>query len=252
MIDFLTNLLATRWPELLGIALTLISGLIMPWLSRKSSNYKKINKQFIRISLLHLLYLSVVPIVFTAIGILLQFGYLAIVGIEAITTMLHAYLIQIIAYALMAGLSLLMFFWIIGKSKRMKLMMDKAAHINKKLKTNFTCLAIASIMLNFANLSFMGTPHQDMAYRVALVISWLIQIWWLILVGIVIWNASEYVYSNIKVTMLDGQIYDFDCSPKVSRVYKNYIRIRKRDENNIVVQELQINEAAIKQIEYSK
>jgi len=186
------------------------------------------------------------------IGILLQVAYITIVGIEAITTLFHALMIIIVSYTSMAALSLVIFFWIMRKSKRMKIMMGKAKEISKKLHTNFVWLAAFSIVLSFLSVSFVGTPIQDTVYFITLIISWISQIWWIVLVGILVWKSSEYVYSKIKVTMLDGQVYDFDCSPKVCRVYKNYIRIRKRDENNIVVQELQINEAAIQQIEYSK
>jgi len=252
MIDFLRNLLSTRWPEILGIVLTLTTGFIMPLLSRKSSNYKKIDKRLIGISLLHLLYLSLVPMVLMIVGILLQLAYFTIVGIEAITTLFHVYMVIIISYALMAALSLYVFFWVMRKSKRMKLMMGKAKEISRKLYINFVLVAFTSIVTAFTSLVFIGSPYEDIAYRISLVISWAIQFWWLILVGMLIWKASGYVYSKIIVTMLDGQVYDFDCSPKVCRVYKNYIRIRKRDENNIVVQELQINESAIKQIEYLK
>jgi len=253
MLEYFGSFLRNRWPELLGIVITLTSGLIMPWLSRKSSNYKKINKRMIGISLLHLLYLSLVPGLIMIIGALLMNLYIVIIGgVESITTLFHAYMFHIISYVLMTAASLLGFFWLMRKSKRMKIMMGKTKELGKSLYIQFTWVAIASIILTFASTSLIGTPLEEMAFRIAMIISWIIQIWWLILVAVLVWKVSEYVYSNIKVTMLDGNVYDFDCSPKVCRVYRNYIRIRKRDESNVVIQELHINESAIKQIEYSK
>ena len=63
MTDFIYRNLLARGPEIIGILITLSTGIIMPWLSRKSSNYKKIDKKFIVANLLHLGYLSVVGLV---------------------------------------------------------------------------------------------------------------------------------------------------------------------------------------------
>ena len=111
---------------------------------------------------------------------------------------------------------------------------------------------IITVVFSFINVSFIGSAHEAAAGRVMIILSWILQAWWLVIVIAIIWKASEYVYSTIVVTMLDGEVHRFDCSPKVCRVYRNYIRILKRDENNVVIQELQINEVAIKQIEYLK
>ncbi|MCL1788429.1 MAG: hypothetical protein FWG38_10630, partial [Defluviitaleaceae bacterium] len=113
-------------------------------------------------------------------------------------------------------------------------------------------VVVISIVLSFFNLLFVGSPYEDVVAFPVLVISWILQFWWLYIVAAVVWKTSDYVYANIKITMLDGEVFNFDCSPKVCRVYRNYIRILKRDEKGAVVQELQINEAAIRQIEYSK
>ena len=245
MPEFIINFLTARWPELLGILITLSTGIVMPWLSRKSSNYKKIDKRLIVASLLHMVYLSVVSLGIMSIGVFIL-TFLIVLGVGITWWMLIA------AYVALAIVTLLAFFGVMRWSKRMRLLLGKAKDADKKLYWMLTWVAVSSIVLSYVSLVFIGTELQDTAYRIALIISWALQIWWLVIIVAIIWKSAEYVYSTIKVTMLDGEVYHFDCSPKVCRVYRNYIRILKRDENNVVIQELQINEVAIKQIEYLK
>ena len=246
MLDFTLYILRTRWPEILGIIFTLTSGLIMPLLTRKSSNYKKINKRLLVASLLHLIYLAAVPMLISNVGIIL------LVVVVTLAEVAVNIAVWVIVYSCLAIITVLAFFWVLRKSKRVKYLMQTAKELGFGLYPMFSILAISSIVLTYFALLFVGSEHETFIMRIVMVISWVIQVWWLVLVAAVVWKASEYVYSNIKITMLDGQVHSFDCSPKVCRVYRNYIRIRKRDENGVVIQELQINEVAIKQIEYSK
>jgi len=235
-----------RWPEILGLVLTLTSGFLVPWISKKSGNYKKLNKKMMLICLLHMFYLAIVPLAISTIGIF------AVVIIAAASDIHMGVIATAISYTIMAVISMLIFISVMRISKRMRIMMSKAKEISKWLYAMLQWVAISSIMLSFFSLSFIGTAHEETVYSITLAISWALQIWWLCLVAALVWKASEYVYSKIKITMMDGEIYYFDCSPKVCRVYRNYIRILKRDERDIVIQEMQINEIAIKQIEYSK
>ncbi|MCL2571975.1 MAG: hypothetical protein FWE11_06190 [Defluviitaleaceae bacterium] len=246
MAEFLYNTLMNRWPEILGLMLTLCSGFLVPWISKKSGNYKKLNKQMMGICLLHLFYISIVPLITSTIGVAILVIVLTIVEVEA------SILAAGIAYFFVIVWTLAMLYVVMRKSKRMVLMMNRARAINKWLYLMLWWVVIASIILSSVNLTFIGSPYEADVTRVALVISWVFQFWWLGLVMYLVWKASDYVYSKIKITMMDGEIFYFDCSPKVCRVYKNYIRIMKRDENDVVIQELQINEIAIKQIEYEK
>ena len=66
-----------------------------------------------------------------------------------------------------------------------------------------------------------------------------------------VWRTAKYVYSEMKITLLDGEIIQYSCSPQMCRVHKSYIRLLKRDSDNVIIYERHINEAAIKQIEYS-
>ena len=246
MIDFIVGFLTNRWPEILGILITLSTGVIIPWLSRKSSNYKRIDKRLILYSLLHLVYLSIVPtIVMIAAMYLLVF---------LITSGVTFHLWSIIVYYIgTAVVSFLLFLLVVMRiSKRMKILMGKAKQARMGIYPMLHCTAATSIVMTLVIVFFVGSPQEDIINRVMLILGWINQIWWLFLIISIIWRTSEYVYSTIKITMLDGEILHFDCSPKVCRVYRNYIRIMKRDENDVVIQELQINEVAIKQIEYLK
>jgi len=246
MIEFIRNTLISRWPEILGLLLTLTSGFLVPWLSRKSGNYKKLNKQIMLYCLLHIFYLGIIPMAILSIGIIAITIITIIVGIPM------NMVVMVVSYTILAIMSLFIFFFVMRKSKRMRIMLGKAKEISMRLYSMLRWVAIISIVLSFLNLLFIDTTHEEIAGRITLILSWMLQIWWLFLVAALIWKASEYVYSKIKITMLDGEIFYFDCSPKVCRVYRNYIRILKRDENDVVIQELQINEVAVKQIEYTK
>jgi len=245
MVDFLINIVSNRWMEILGIILTLSTGVVIPWLSRKSGNYKKVNRKMIIAGLIHLWYLALVPMVGSTIGAFV-WGILVGVGIEL------NMLVTILLYSIMAIVSAFVFFVIMHKSKRMKNLMKTAKDISHVLYKMLNALAIIVILQTFVMLPFVFTEHIDAITSVLVVISWITQIWWLCMVITIIWKASKYVYSTIKITMLDGEVIQYDCSPKVCRVHRNYIRIMKRDENDVVVQELQIYEVAIKQVEYLK
>jgi len=246
MTDFLYSTLMARWPEILGLLLTLTSGFLIPWISKKSGNYKKLNKKMMLICLLHLFYLSIVPLIISSIGVF------AVVIITTITGATMGMITVATFYTLLTIITLLIFYSVMRISKRMRIMMEKAKEISKRLYTMLWWVAFLSIVLSYANLTFIGSAHEETVYSIVLAISWILQIWWLCVVAALVWKSSEYVYTKIKITMMDGEIFYFDCSPKVCRVYRNYIRILKRDENDVVIQEMQINEAAIKQIEYSK
>lgn len=198
------------------------------------------------ICLLHLLYLSVIPLLVSMAGILV------ITVVATVADIPMDILAFVVSYTILAIMSLLIFFSVMRISKRMQIMINKAKEINKWLYAMLQWVVIVSIVLTFASLVFVGSAYEETISSISLVISWILQIWWLCLAAVLVWKASEYVYSKIKITMMDGEILYFDCSPKVCRVYRNYIRILKRDENDIVVQEMQINEIAIKQIEYTK
>ena len=245
MIDFFLGIISTRWMEILGLVITLSTGIVMPWLSRKSSNYKKIDKKMIVASLVHLWYLSLIPITGGTIGAFV-WGVFTGAGIEL--NMLWT----IFIYSVTAIISVFVFFIIMRKSKRMKNLMTTAKNISNMLYQMLNALAVITILQAFVILPFVFTEHIDAITRASVALSWVTQIWWLCMVITIIWKSSQYVYSTIKITMLDGEVIQYDCSPKVCRVHRNYIRVMKRDANNVVVQELQIYEASIKQVEYLK
>lgn len=196
--------------------------------------------------LLHLFYLSAVPMLVSTIGIVI------IVFVATIAEITLGIAIYAVLYSVLAGISLLAFFGVMRKSKRMRVLMQKAREIGRRQYIMLLWVSIISIVLAYATLVFVGSVYEEYVTRVAMVMSWALQIWWICIVASLVWKASEYVYSKIKITMMDGEVLYFDCSPRVCRVYRNYIRILKRDENDVVVQELQINEAATKHIEYTK
>ena len=244
--EFIQNTLTSRWPEILGLLFTLGSGFLVPWISRKSGNYKKLNWQMARIGLLHLFYLSIIPLLIGIIGVF-------VVAVAAETAGQPVSLTMAIAsYAVMAAVSLAIYFAVMRLSKRMRLLKDRTKEKSRWLYPMLQWVVVISVVLTFANLLFIDSPYEDTVAPIMLVASWILQIWWLYIVAAVVWKTSDYVYSKIKITMLDGEVFSFDCGPKVCRVYRNYIRILKRDDTGTVVQELQINEVAIRQIEYLK
>lgn len=247
MTDFIVSFLITRWIEILGILLTVSTGVVMPWLSRKSSNYKKINKKMIVASLIHFGYLAIVPLIGSTTG---AFIWGLFVGVGVNLTFGSTVLI----YSVMAAVSILAFFVIMRKSKQMINFLSAVKNISNFLYRMLNTLVIIVILQTFVAMPFVIIEHAvaDTVMRVVLIISWITQFWWFAMIITIIWKSSSYVYSTIKITMLDGEVIQYDCSPKVCRVHRNYVRIMKRDENNVVIQELQIYEVAIKQIEYLK
>ena len=249
MTAFLYNTLRTRWPEILGLLLTVTSGFLVPWISQKSGNSKKLNKKMVLNCLLHLVYLTVVPLAISVVAIVAAEVINEIAEVAGTST---GVTVIAVTYAFSATISILVFIGVMRISKRMRILMAKAKEISRWLYIMLQWAAVLSIALSYVMLAFVGSVYEDAVTSVAMVISWAFQIWWLCLMAVIVWKASEYVYSKIKITMIDGEILYFDCSPKVCRVYRSYIRILKRDENDVVVQEMQINEIAIKHIEYSK
>jgi len=246
MLDFSRNILISRWPEILGLLLTLTSGFLVPWISRKSGNYKRLNKQLVLYSLLHLLYLGAVPLLISTIGIVI------IVFVSVIAEITMGIVIYAVLYSILAAISLLAFLGVMRISKRMRVLMQRAREVGRRQYIMLWCVSIISIVLAYVTLVFVGSAYEEYVNQVAMVISWVLQIWWICIVASIVRKASDYVYSKIKITMMDGEVLYFDCSPRVCRVYRNYIRILKRDENDVVIRELQINEIAIKQVEYEK
>jgi len=65
-----------------------------------------------------------------------------------------------------------------------------------------------------------------------------------------LWRTANYVFSEMKITLNDGEVILYTCNPQMCRVHKNYLRLLKRDDKGVITYERHINELVIKQIEY--
>jgi len=240
MIDFLNNSALMRHPELIGMVVTGITGLLVPWISRRSVNYKKINKRLLISSLIYFGYFTLVQIVVVFIGTVIAIAFQA--EIE------NDFVFSFTAVAIMTIIALFIFWLIMIKSKRMKELMVSVRDVSRKLFLLLNGVAYVSMVFAFIYLLFMDTTIG----RGMEILSWMISFGWFYLMAVVVWKTSEYIYSQMKITLLDGEIVTCDCNPRMYRVHRNYIRLLTRDARGVVVHERQINEIAIKQIEYLK
>jgi len=227
--------------KVIGMVISGVTGLIMSWISRRSVNYRKIDKRMLLAAFLFFVYLNALTVVTTFIGTILIVLFVP----------LDAFALQMLLSAGMGVLTILLFWGLILKSKHMKLMMDRAKQVSRRLFLWINWLSLVSVVLNFVYIPFILTEQQNMLTRIMVVTNWIIAIWWLYFISTFIWKTSKYVYSEMKVTLLDGEVVEHNCSPQMCRVHKNYIRLLKRDEKGTIVYERHINEAAIKQIEYA-
>ena len=111
-------------------------------------------------------------------------------------------------------------------------------------------LSIVSFPLTYSTVPYTLIEQQNLFTKIMEYSNWAITIWWFALMVSLIWRTAIYVFSEMKITLNDGEVIKYNCSPQMCRVHKNYVRLIKRDDKNVVIYERHINEISIKQIEY--
>jgi len=230
-----------------GMLIPVLTGVIIPWISKKAVNYRKINKEILISSLLYTWHFMWIQFVVAFVGIVIISVGITLFG--EITTLFGAILI----YVMMAVIALFLLWLILRKSKRMKVLMAKIKEMGKVFHFLIHFCAIVSMIIAFVYLLVHDSgDYASMTREVISLLSWAFSIWWFCLIAMLIWKTSDYVYSNMKITMLNDEVIECGCHPKMYRVHRNYVRILQRDEKGVVTSEKQINEIAIKKIEYFK
>jgi len=129
-------------------------------------------------------------------------------------------------------------------------MMDKAKQVSRRLFLMIHWVSVASITLSFVYVPFSVMEQHTLLAQIIIYATWICTTWWFSLMITLIWRTANYVYAEMKITLTDGEIIHYSCSPQMCRVHKNYLRLLKRDEKGVIVYERHINEAMIREIEY--
>jgi len=213
----------------------------MSWISKRSVNYRKIDKSVVLAIVLYFVYLQVLAIVVLMIS-------MTITLIVPLDEMMSAMLLSLFFALVVIGL-----FWgLIIRTKRIKVMMDKAKEMGKYLFLLINGISIFSVLAAFIYAVFEIFEQQHFLLpRVLRYLDWGLLIVWFALLVALTWGSAKYIFAEMKVTLVDGEVIKYSCSPQMCRVHKNYLRLLKRDEKGTIIYERHINEASIKQIEYS-
>jgi len=225
--------------RVLGMVLSGLTGLIMSLISKRSVNYRKIDKAMLLSALLFFVYINATAVITSVIwGIFIVVFHM----VEFLSLMLSA--------VGMAAFTILIFWGLLLRTKRMKAMMDKARSVSRRLFLMIHCVSLASILLSFLYVPFTVMEQQHFLAPIISYTTWICTILWFSLIISFIWRTATYVYSEMKITLLDGEVVQYSCSPQMYRVHKHYIRLLKRDDKGTIIYERHINEASVKQIEY--
>jgi len=225
--------------KIIGMIVSGLAGLIMSWMSKRSVNYRKIDKRMLLAAFLFFVYLQSISF-FT--GFVIGIAALFVEDIEFMSVMTLSLLMGVVHIAVFWGLLL--------RTKRMKEMMHRAKIAGRRLYLMIHWLSLASVVVGYIYTPYFLFEIRGFIPSLLIFLSWVITIWWFIPLIVFVWTTAKYVYSEMKITLTDGEIIQYSCSPQMCRVHKNYLRLLKRDENGVIIYERHINEASIKQIEY--
>ena len=238
--------------KVLGMIFSGFTGVIMSWLSKRSVNYRKIDKSVVVECIVYFVILNVLAIVIIQITAIAGFVLLEVEIVESFLPFMF----------LSVGMSLVtigIFWGLIIRTKIMKRMMTRAKGISKRLFLLINGISIFTVILSFVYLPFIIVieyfPHLiaiegNLLTNVVNVANWVCNAWWFALIISFVWRTAKYVYSEMKITLLDGEVIQYSCSPQMCRVHKSYIRLLQRDDKGKIIYERHISEGAVKQIEY--
>jgi hypothetical protein len=150
--------------------------------------------------------------------------------------------------------SILFFYGVILRTKRMKALMCRFRKEGKFFFLLIHGYVILNVLVSFIYLPYAiadaFAEEKSMIASILEYASWFITIWWFFMIVAFIWRTANYVFSEMKITLVDGEVIQYNCSPQMCRVHKNYLRLIKRDEKGVIIYERHIHEMKIKQIEY--
>ena len=228
----------------LGMAISGLTGLIMSWISKRSVNYRKIDKKVVLASFLYFIILNIMVMIMLFIAAIIGSIFIYVGLIETFASM--------IVFSMVMGLISILIFWgAIIRMKIFKFMMEKAKSISNALFLLINGLSMISVILSFLILPYIMTENEGIITTTVEVISWVLLAWWFSLMVSFVWRTAKYVYSEMKITLLDGEVIIHSCSPQMCRVHKHYIRLLERDNKGVIIYERHVHEAAVKQIEYT-
>jgi len=190
-------------------------------------------------SLLFFVYLNATAVVVSFIG-----------GILIVVFHLIEFLPLLLLSIGMALLIILIFWGGFIRTKRIKAMMASAKKVSRRMYLMLNWISVVSVVVSCLYLPFYAQEPQSVFAHALWYANWICTIWWFSLLVTFIWKTAKYVFSEMKITLLDGEVIQYSCSPQMCRVHKNYIRLLKRDDKGTIIYERHINEASVKQIEY--
>jgi len=229
-------------PQLLkavGMVISGLMGLIMSLISKRSVNYKKIDKSVVIASILFFIYLNAIPMIVVFIG-----------GIAIVLLYITELLPLFILSAIMTIVTIALLWGVLFRTKRMKAMMEKAQNVSRRMYLSIHWVSFISVILTFVFLPFALLEQQAWLTQTITIIGWVLSVWWFYLMIALVWRTANYVYSEMRITLLDGEVISHSCSPQMCRIHRNYIRLITRGEERTIISERHISEVAIKQIEY--
>ncbi|MCL2427121.1 MAG: hypothetical protein FWD05_12395 [Oscillospiraceae bacterium] len=225
--------------KVVGMVVSGLMGLIMSVISKRSVNYRKIDKSVLISSILFFVYLNGISIVIVFIG-----------GICIVLFELESFLQLSIASAVMAIITVVLLWGVLFRTRRIKTMMEKMRMLSRRLFLLINWISFISTVLAFVFLPFALLEQHAWLVQSINIIGWVSSIWWFYLMIVFVWRTANYIYSEMRITLLDGEVIHHSCSPKMCRIHRNYIRLITRGEGQTIIGERHINEVAIKQIEY--
>jgi hypothetical protein len=248
VIEFLSSIDLTII-KLIGMVISGAAGLVVSWISKRSVNYRKIDKSIVISSLLFFVYINGLSAV---LGAVLGIAFVVIIDILAVESMMLLMLLSLI----IAAINIWIFWGFVIKTKRMKTLMTRAKEESRALHLLINLISAISVVLGFIyaplyiDTQSLGVGERPLFISIMDYTSWIITIWWFGLMISLVWRTAKYVFSEMVITLVDGEIINYSCAPQMCRVHKNYLRLIKRDENDVIIYERHINESSIKQIEY--
>jgi len=226
--------------KVIGMVISGGMGLVMSLISKRSVNYRKIDKSLVLSCFLFFVYLNAIPMATILIGTIV----VIILGTNTILTLA-------IAALFMAVISFVLCWCVLFRTKRIKYMMEKAKAVSRRTFLTLNGISIVSVVMTFAYFPHTLLEQENLFTNTLEIFGWIIMIWWFYLLIAIVWKNAHYIYSEMKITLLDGEVIRHSCRPQMCRVHRNYVRLIERDEKGATNGERHINEVAIKQIEYS-
>ena len=226
--------------KVIGMIISGVTGLIMSLVSKRSVNYRKIDKSIVLSAVLFFVYINLLSAVTTFVATVILVLFFE-----------NAFLAQMIVSLGFAILTIAIFWGLIVKTKRVKLMMVKAREVSKRMFWLINGISIFSVVIGFVYVPFVLLEIENGFTHAIIIVSWIATIWWFVAIVTFVWRTANYVFSTMEITLVDGEVIHHNCSPQMCRVHKHYLRLIERGEKGVILSERHINEASIKQIEYS-